>query len=131
MNKMGFMHGSKETAKGRAAEKKHKRDLKSGKARGDNPGHMARKKKLSSMTKSGMPAFSVSGTKTGMSGMSKTARKSMHAGFGGGIRDSVSVTGGKTVAKVGSRRTTSAKAGAGMSSKRRMFTKHMRDAARY
>lgn len=26
MNAMGFMHGSKETAKGKAAEKKHKSD---------------------------------------------------------------------------------------------------------
>lgn len=26
MNKLGFMRGSKETAKGRAAEKKHRRD---------------------------------------------------------------------------------------------------------
>jgi hypothetical protein len=27
MNKMGFMHGSKETAKGRQAEKKHKQKI--------------------------------------------------------------------------------------------------------
>jgi hypothetical protein len=28
MNKMGFMHGNKETAKGKAAEKKHMKDMK-------------------------------------------------------------------------------------------------------
>lgn len=28
MNKLGYMHGSKETAKGRAAEKKHKKGKK-------------------------------------------------------------------------------------------------------
>lgn len=31
MNKLGYMRGSKETAKGRAAEKKHRRDIKKGK----------------------------------------------------------------------------------------------------
>ena len=34
LNRLGAMHGNKETAKGRAMEKKHDRDVKSGKARG-------------------------------------------------------------------------------------------------
>jgi hypothetical protein len=34
MNKIGAMHGNKITAKGRAMEKKHKRDVKQGKKRG-------------------------------------------------------------------------------------------------
>lgn len=34
LNKIGAMHGSKETAKGREMEAKHKRDMKKGKKRG-------------------------------------------------------------------------------------------------
>lgn len=34
MNNMGAMRGNKETAKGRAMERKHKRDMKRGKRRG-------------------------------------------------------------------------------------------------
>jgi len=32
MNKLGYMHGSKETAKGRAAQRKHEHDYGKGKA---------------------------------------------------------------------------------------------------
>lgn len=34
MNKLGYMHGSKETAAGRAVEAKHNRDMEVGKASG-------------------------------------------------------------------------------------------------
>jgi hypothetical protein len=34
MNKIGAMHGNKETAKGREMERKHKRDKKKGRKRG-------------------------------------------------------------------------------------------------
>jgi hypothetical protein len=34
LNKIGAMHGNKETAKGRAMERKHERDKKSGKKHG-------------------------------------------------------------------------------------------------
>lgn len=37
LNKLGAMHGSKETAKGRAMEAKHTRDVKAGKASGMHP----------------------------------------------------------------------------------------------
>lgn len=37
MNKLGAMHGNKETAKGRAMDTKHTRDVKAGKASGQHP----------------------------------------------------------------------------------------------
>jgi hypothetical protein len=37
MNKLGYMDGNKETAAGKAAEAKHTRDVKAGKASGMHP----------------------------------------------------------------------------------------------
>lgn len=42
LNNLGYMHGNKETASGKAAEVKHQRDMKAGKASGMAMRHPAK-----------------------------------------------------------------------------------------